>query len=181
MPRARQPTNLVPGNSYRLSPNEGCSHARRCTGHLAARSFIQTQSPSPSQSISEDSGPHGLCVFGTSVGPASHAAPSVLPETSSSSTRLATRTPCVAALDPWKNNQWIERGVSLVMVCRRKVVSTDTSNLGWGMLCDGKPAFGLWLKKEGYLHINCLEMLANTLPPLVYLQPLDNRRAVTLR
>ncbi len=27
-------------------------------------------------------------------------------------------------------------------------------------MCDGKTAFGLWLKKEGYLHINCLEMLA---------------------
>ncbi len=46
------------------------------------------------------------------------------------------------------------------MVCRRKVVSTDTSNLGWGALCDGKLAFGPWLKKEGYLHINCLEILA---------------------
>ncbi len=38
-------------------------------------------------------GPHGLSVFGTSVGPASHAAPSVLAETSSSSTLLASRTP----------------------------------------------------------------------------------------
>ncbi len=45
------------------------------------------------------------------------------------------------------------------MVCRRKVVSTDTSKLGWGSVCDGKPAFGLWSKKEGYLHINCLEKL----------------------
>ncbi len=66
------------------------------TGHSAARGFIQTLSPSPSQSISEDTGPHGT--FGT--------------------------------------------------------------NLCWGTLCDGKPAFGLWSKKEGYLHINCLDMLA---------------------
>ncbi len=48
----------------------------------------------------------------------------------------------------------------LGMVYRRKVVSTDTSNLGWGALCDSKPAFGLWSKKEGHLYINCLEMLA---------------------
>ncbi len=27
-------------------------------------------------------------------------------------------------------------------------------------LCNGKPAFSLWSKKEGYLHISCLEMLA---------------------
>ncbi len=37
-----QPTNFVPGNSYRLSPNEGSSHTRMCTGHSAARGFIQT-------------------------------------------------------------------------------------------------------------------------------------------
>ncbi len=39
---------------------------------------------------------------------------------------------CVAALAPWKNHQWMKWRVSLVMVCRRKVVSTDASNLGWG-------------------------------------------------
>ncbi len=32
--------------------------------------------------------------------------------------------------------------------------------LGGGVLCDGKLVFGLWSKKEGYLHINCLGMLA---------------------
>ncbi len=31
---------------------------------------------------------------------------------------------------------------------------------GGGALCDGKLVFGLWSKKEGYLHINCLGMLA---------------------
>ncbi|KAL0190865.1 hypothetical protein M9458_013563, partial [Cirrhinus mrigala] len=30
----------------------------------------------------------------------------------------------------------------------RKVVSTDASNSGWGALCDGKPAFGHWTKRE---------------------------------
>lgn len=40
------------------------------------------------------------------------------------------------------------------------MVSTDASNTGWGALCDGKPAFGHWSKEEGWLHINCLEMLA---------------------
>ncbi len=54
-----QPTNFVPGNSYRLSLNEGCGHTRTCTGHSAARSSIQTRS------ISEDAGPHGLSIFGT--------------------------------------------------------------------------------------------------------------------
>ncbi len=66
----------------------------------------------------------------------------------------------VAALAPWKDRQWMAWSVPLSMVCRRKVVLTDASSLGWGALCDGKSAFGPWSKKEGYLHINCLEMLA---------------------
>ncbi len=65
---------------------------------------------------------------------------------------------CIAVLAPWKNKwitcQWMERGVPLGMV-----VSKNASNLGWGMLCDGKLTFSLWSKKEGYLHINCLRPL----------------------
>ncbi|KAL0152776.1 hypothetical protein M9458_052499 [Cirrhinus mrigala] len=66
--------------------------------------------------------------------------------------RIRVDQACVEALIPWKNSQWMERGVPLGMVCRRKVVTTDTSNMGWGALCDGKPEAGI--------HINCLEMLA---------------------
>ncbi len=55
----------------------------------------------------------------------------------------------------------MKQGVALGMVCRRKVVSTDASNTGWGALCEGKPTFGHWSKEESRLHIyNCLEMLA---------------------
>ncbi|KAI2654623.1 Transposon Ty3-G Gag-Pol polyprotein [Labeo rohita] len=67
---------------------------------------------------------------------------------------------CVKALAPWKDLQWYKRGVPLGLVCRRKVVTTDASNRGWGELCDGSPAFGLWSKAEEGFHINCLEMLA---------------------
>ncbi len=67
---------------------------------------------------------------------------------------------CVAALAPWKDTQWMERGMPLGMVYRRKVVPTTASNTGWGALCDGKPSFSHWSKEEDRLHINCLEMLA---------------------
>ncbi len=50
--------------------------------------------------------------------------------------------------------------MTLDMVCKRKVVSTDASNMSWGALCEGRPSFGLWSKEEGSVHINCLEMLA---------------------
>ncbi len=59
-PRARCPPNKFRSwDSYRRS------HARTCTGHSAARGFIQTLSHLPSLSVSEDAEPHGL--FGTSV------------------------------------------------------------------------------------------------------------------
>ena len=67
---------------------------------------------------------------------------------------------CISALTPWRDMQWMERGAPLGMVCRRKVISTDASNKGWGALCEGKPAFGQWSKEESRLHINCLEMIA---------------------
>ncbi|KAL0183526.1 hypothetical protein M9458_019222, partial [Cirrhinus mrigala] len=74
--------------------------------------------------------------------------------------RIRVDQACVEALIPWTNSRWMERGVPLGMVCRRKVVMTDASNMGWGALCDGNPAFGLWTKAEAGIHINCLEMLA---------------------
>ncbi|XP_016384388.1 heat shock 70 kDa protein 12A-like [Sinocyclocheilus rhinocerous] len=59
---------------------------------LAIQQLIQSWSTSPSQGISEDVGPHGLCVSGTSARPASHTAPSVLAETTGSVPRLASWT-----------------------------------------------------------------------------------------
>ncbi|RXN05399.1 glutamate receptor delta-1-like protein [Labeo rohita] len=43
---------------------------------------------------------------------------------------------CIAALAPWKDLQRMERGMPLEMVCRKKLVSADASNSGWGALCD---------------------------------------------
>ncbi len=143
--------------------------------------------------------------------------PSVLAETSSSSTCLASRMPpchvlrCSSGPLEEPSVDGMEWGVPLGMVCRKKVVSTDASNLDWGVQCDDKSASGR--RRKGYLHINCLEMLAEelwrmpalyshmphplwqalagfpaigcaaTLPPLVYLQRTEqtNRCAVTLR
>ncbi len=67
---------------------------------------------------------------------------------------------CVTALTPWKNQRWMKKGVAMGLVHTRKVVMTDSSNTGWGALCEGKPTFGHWSKAESSFHISCLEMLA---------------------
>ncbi len=74
--------------------------------------------------------------------------------------RIMVSQAYVTALAPWKDPHWMEKGVAMGMVCRRKVVTTDASNTGWGVLYEGKPTFGHWSKAEKRLHINCLEMLA---------------------
>ncbi len=161
-----QPNNIVPGSSFRLSPNVGSSHARTCTGHSEARGLLQSAS-------------RPLKMFQKMLGLMASASPVLQlgllhmrplqywlkPWVPSHAYRhgclcIKVDQACMAALAPWKDPQWMERGIALGMVCRRKVVSTDVSNTGWGALCDGKPTFSPWLKEESRLHINCLEMLA---------------------
>ncbi len=74
--------------------------------------------------------------------------------------RVKVSQACVTALAPWKDPQWLKQGVTMGLIHRRKVVSTDPSNTGWGALCEDRPTFGSWLDAEGRLHINCLEMTA---------------------
>ncbi|KAL0192323.1 hypothetical protein M9458_010619, partial [Cirrhinus mrigala] len=129
---------------------------------------------SPPQNVSKDARPYGLSIPSAKVRPASYAAPSVLAETT------GVDQACVEALIPWKNSQWMERGVPLGMVCRRKVVTTDASNTDWGALCDGKPAFGHWTKAQEGIHINCLEMLAVCRALHFFLQDLKGHHVLVL-
>ncbi len=50
--------------------------------------------------------------------------------------------------------------VPLGSVVSRVVVTTDTTPHGWGAVCDGMPASGVWLKPQSQWHINCLELEA---------------------
>ncbi len=59
-----------------------------------------------------------------------------------------------------KDLPWLKQGVILDTAHRRKFVTTDSFNKGWGALCEGKLTFGRWSEEESELHINCLEMLA---------------------
>ncbi|RXN22070.1 heat shock 70 kDa 12A-like protein [Labeo rohita] len=100
--------------------------------------------------ISGDAEPHGPSVSSASVGPsakggpASYAAPSVLAETTGSISCMASRTlayqggPGLCKTpDPLEGLTMDGERCALGMVCRRKTVTTDASNMGWGALCNG--------------------------------------------
>ncbi len=49
---------------------------------------------------------------------------------------IRVNSACVTALTPWKNPQWMKKGVAMGLVHTRKVVITDASNTGWFFLPD---------------------------------------------
>ncbi len=52
--------------------------------------------------------------------------------------RVMVTRACVSALACWRDLFWLKQGVTLDTAHRRKVVTTDASNKGWGALCEGK-------------------------------------------
>ncbi len=87
-----QPTNIVPGYSSGLSSHESGDSARTRSGHSETRGHLQERHRSPTQSVSENAGPYGRSIASVTAGPAPHAPPSTLVETTGSTQRLASRT-----------------------------------------------------------------------------------------
>ncbi len=88
-----QPTSIVPGYSSGLSSHESGDSARMRSGHSETRGHLQERHRSPTQSVSENAGPHGRSIASVTAGPAPHAPPSTLVETTGSTQRMASRTP----------------------------------------------------------------------------------------
>ncbi len=63
-------------------------------------------------------------------------------------------------LQPMVGPCFLRAGVPLEQVSRHVVVSTDASATGWGAMCNGHAAAGLWTGPQLQWHINCLELLA---------------------
>ena len=57
-------------------------------------------------------------------------------------------------------NAW--NGRALVRPSPDVIIETDASRTGWGAVCQGETAGGLWSQMEKKLHINCLELLAGS-------------------
>ncbi len=88
--------------------------------------------------------PYGRSITSVTAGPAPHAPPSTLVETTvphnawrHGRLHIRVNQACVTALTPWKNPRWMKKGVAMGLVHTRKVVTTDASNTGWGALCEG--------------------------------------------
>ncbi len=63
-------------------------------------------------------------------------------------------------LQPMVGSCFLRAEVPLEQVSRHVVVSTDASATGWGAMCNGHAAAGLWTGPQLQWHINCLELLA---------------------
>ncbi len=138
-----QTTDIVPGNSFHLSPNESCGHAKACSGHTAARGLLRDRSLSHSQTVSVNAGPHGLHIPCATIGPASYAVPSALAESEGYIWRMtpanqgepgmrdSPRPLEMSSVDG--TGHTLDNGLQKVV----STVSTDASNTGWGGLCEG--------------------------------------------
>ncbi len=58
--------------------------------------------------------------------------------------RVPDTPSCHQTFSPWSDLAFLQAGVPLVQVSRHVVVSTDASAMGWGAMCNGHAASGLW-------------------------------------
>ncbi len=138
-----QPTNVVPGHSYRLSADDsnglsGTSHDKEGTTHplKAFQKMLGLKAAaSPVLQL-------GLLHMRPIQFWLKQRVPSAAWRHGSH--RVTVTQACVSGLARWRDPFWLKRGVILDTAHRRKVVTTDASNKGWGALCEGKPTFGLW-------------------------------------
>ncbi len=74
--------------------------------------------------------------------------------------RVSVTPSCRQTFGPWSDLAFLRAGVPLVQVSRHVVVSTVASSMGWGAMCNGHAAVGLWTGSRLQWHVNCLELLA---------------------
>ncbi len=162
-----QPTNIVPGYSSGLSSHESGDSARTRSGHSETRGHLQERHRSPTQSVSENAGPYGRSIASVTAGPAPHAPPSTLVETTGSTQRMASRTLAYQgesglcnSPDPLEEPTVDGEGRGHGVGPHQESCHDRRLQHRLGALCEGKPTFGHWSKTESGFHINCLEMLA---------------------
>ncbi len=139
LPRAE---NLFSRCGVRLGEYDGTPHGGTCPSSAELPEFYQRQECGTTETVSEAPGAYG-------IHSCSHAAWIASYETTSA---LATL--------PGPEVAFLWAGVPLEQVSRHTVVTTDASSTGWGAICNGQAASGLWTGPRLLWHINCLELWA---------------------
>ncbi len=70
--------------------------ARTRSGHSETRGHLQERHRSPTQSVSENAGPYGRSIASVTAGPAPHAPPSTLVETTGFHTTHGVTDACIS-------------------------------------------------------------------------------------
>ena len=74
--------------------------------------------------------------------------------------QLRVTAQCLRALLRWRCRSFHSGGVEMLRKCRRELVSTDASQIGWEGMTKGRSANGCWLPPWSGRHINTLELRA---------------------
>ena len=87
---------------------------------------------------------------------------------------------CQAAVAWWLTTPGLQGGVPMGPVCSRVTISTDASMRGWGAVCQGCSAQGLWRPSWRGVHVNLLELEA-VRRALMYFLPVSRGKPVLIR
>ena len=87
---------------------------------------------------------------------------------------------CQAAVTWWLTTPGLQGGVPMGPVCSRVTISTDASMRGWGAVCQGCSARGLWRPSWRGVHVNLLELEA-VRRALMYFLPVSRGKPVLIR
>lgn len=126
-----------------------CERASLSRDHLRSSAPVQTGPVCCSERIPEAPETYGVCVISLSPRSSAHGAATVVAERSSP----------VESMDQYVH-QMFSRGVPLGLVRVCTVVTMNASTTGWGAVCQGVPASGLWSESQSRWHINHLELKA---------------------
>lgn len=87
---------------------------------------------------------------------------------------------CIKSLKCWRSASLFSQGTPLGMTAARKVISTDSSLVGWGATYEGRCVSGRWPPHLQDAHINYLELMA-VLLALKHFLPLIRGQHVLVR
>ena len=93
--------------------------------------------------------------------------------------RLQVSASCWRALRKWRDGRFLRRGVPLRGIpAERTVMTTDASLHGWGAVCLGQSASGVWDSTWRRAHINVLETRAVYLALLAFMPRIQGKHVL---